>query len=55
VVVYDKRLKRKPESVADFFDLKKIPGKRVLPRQPKYSLELALMATASRPPMCIQR
>jgi len=49
VVVYDKRQKRKPDSVADFFDPKRFPGKRALPRQPKYSLELALMADGVAP------
>jgi putative spermidine/putrescine transport system substrate-binding protein len=49
VVVYDKRLKQKPQSLADFFDVKKFPGKRSLPKQPRYSLELALMADGVKP------
>ena len=35
---------RQPKSVADFFNLKRFPGKRALPKGPKYLLELALMA-----------
>jgi putative spermidine/putrescine transport system substrate-binding protein len=49
LVVYDKRLKHKPETTADFFDVKKFPGKRMLPRQPKFTLELALMADGVAP------
>ncbi|NJM34992.1 MAG: extracellular solute-binding protein [Rhodomicrobium sp.] len=49
VIVYDKRLKQKPQSLTDFFDVKKIPGKRSLPRQPRYTLELALMADGVKP------
>lgn len=50
-IVFDKRAfkKEKPESAKDFFDTKKFPGKRALPRDPKYVLELALMATGTEP------
>lgn len=34
----------KPESIADVFDLKKIPGKRALRKRPQVNLEWALMA-----------
>ncbi len=49
VLVYDKRLSTAPESLEDFFDIGKIPGKRLLPKQPRYSLELALMADGVAP------
>ncbi len=49
IVVYDRRLGVKPTSLQDFFDTGKIPGKRLLPKQPRYSLELALMADGVAP------
>lgn len=49
VIVYDKGLTSKPASLEDFFDISKIPGKRLLPKQPRYSLELALMADGVAP------
>ncbi|MGB0083777.1 MAG: extracellular solute-binding protein [Rhodomicrobiaceae bacterium] len=49
VIVYDRRLKQKPGSVEDFFNTKRFPGKRILPKQPSYSLELALMADGVKP------
>src|SRR3546814_12005440 len=33
-----------PQSWADFWDMKRFPGKRGMRRTPKYSLEFALMA-----------
>jgi len=36
--------KRQPKTVRDLFDLRRFPGKRALPKGPKYLLELALMA-----------
>ncbi|MGK9283490.1 ABC transporter substrate-binding protein [Sinorhizobium meliloti] len=33
-----------PTVIADFFDLKKFPGKRAIRKQPKFALEIALMA-----------
>lgn len=49
VIVYDKDLSTPPVSLDDFFDTGKIPGKRLLPKQPRYSLELALMADGVAP------
>lgn len=49
LIVSDQGLKRKPASVEDFFDTRKIPGKRLLPKQPRYTLELALMAAGVAP------
>lgn len=44
-ISYDsEKLKTAPASWADFWDVKKIPGKRGLRKGPKYSLEFALMA-----------
>lgn len=46
VIAFDTRAfkKRKPTRAKDFFDLKRFPGKRGLRQEPKYALELALMA-----------
>jgi putative spermidine/putrescine transport system substrate-binding protein len=45
LVAYNpKNTKVEPTSIADFFDLKKIPGKRGLRSDPKGTLEFALMA-----------
>ncbi len=46
VIVFDTRTfkKRKPAKAKDFFDLKRFPGKRGLRQEPRYALELALMA-----------
>ncbi|WP_119271775.1 ABC transporter substrate-binding protein [Taklimakanibacter deserti] len=45
VIGYDERkVKDRPGSVADFFDLQKYPGKRALPKRPESTLEFALMA-----------
>jgi putative spermidine/putrescine transport system substrate-binding protein len=49
VIVFDEGLKRKPEAMADFFDLRKVPGKRLLPKQPRYTMEFALMADGVAP------
>ena len=45
-IVYDKRAYKKttPKKAVDFFDLKKFPGKRAIPRTAKYIAELALIA-----------
>lgn len=50
-IVFDKRAfeKATPKKAADFFNIKKFPGKRALPRKPKYILELALMADGVAP------
>lgn len=39
----------KPEALADFFDLKKFPGKRAVRRHQTYFLELALLADGVKP------
>ncbi len=47
VIVFDERAfkrKRAPKSASDFFDVKRFPGKRALPRGTKYTFELALLA-----------
>jgi putative spermidine/putrescine transport system substrate-binding protein len=42
-IAYDAdKLQPAPTSAADFFDLKKFPGKRAIRKGPKYALELAL-------------
>lgn len=43
------KLKTAPTSWADFFDLKKFPGKRGLRKGPKYALEFALLADGVKP------
>ena len=43
------KLKEGPKSWADFWDVKKFPGKRGLRKGPKYSLEFALMADGVAP------
>ena len=50
-IVFDKRAFKKatPRTAKDFFDVKRFPGKRALPRTPKYTLELALMADGVEP------
>jgi putative spermidine/putrescine transport system substrate-binding protein len=50
-IVYDKRAFKKaaPKTARDFFDIKRFPGKRALPRTPQYTLELALMADGVKP------
>ncbi len=51
VMLYNKTkfTKRVPASVKDLFDLKAFPGKRALPKGPKYNLEIALMADGVEP------
>jgi len=51
VIVFDTRAfkKAQPKTAKDFFDIKRFPGKRALPRDPKYVLELALMADGVEP------
>lgn len=46
VILYNKTTfaKRLPASPRDFFDVAQFPGKRALPKEPKYTLELALLA-----------
>jgi len=48
VLGYDKdKLKDAPKGWADFFDVKKYPGKRALRQGPKTTLEIALIADAA--------
>ena len=51
IIVYDRRAfdGRTPKSVSDFFDLKAFPGKRALPKNPRYVLELALLGDGVEP------
>lgn len=50
VLAYDgDRLKTGPKSWADFFDVKKFPGKRALRQGPKVNLEIALIADGVAP------
>lgn len=50
-IVYDRKAfaKSRPKTASDFFDTEKFPGKRALPRDPKYILPLALMADGIEP------
>ena len=52
IYAYDKskfRGSRKPKTIADFFNLRKFPGKRSMKRAPKVNLEMALMADGVAP------
>jgi putative spermidine/putrescine transport system substrate-binding protein len=50
VMVFSPRLKRVPSTLADFFDVRKFPGRRALSRaSAKYNLELALLADGVAP------
>jgi putative spermidine/putrescine transport system substrate-binding protein len=49
VMVYDKGLKSPPSKAEHFFDLKKYPGKRALPRTPQHTLEWALLGDGVAP------
>lgn len=50
VMIYAPTMKRAPETLADFFDTKRFPGRRALSRAtPKYNLELALLADGVAP------
>lgn len=50
-VVFNRNAYKKaaPKTAEDFFNLEKFPGKRGLPRGPKYTLELALIADGVSP------
>lgn len=41
--------KKKPRTWTDFFNVKKFPGKRSMPKTARYSLEIALMSTGVKP------
>jgi putative spermidine/putrescine transport system substrate-binding protein len=50
ILAYDgDKLKEGPKSWADFFDVKKFPGKRALRQGPKTNLEIALIADGVKP------
>jgi len=50
ILAYDgDKLKEGPKSWADFFDIKKFPGKRALRQGPKTNLEIALIADGVAP------
>ena len=50
VLVFAPKLKRKPATLADFFNRKKFPGRRALSRAaPKFNLEMALLADGAAP------
>ncbi len=50
VMVAAPGLKRAPQSLADFFNLRKFPGRRALMRaSPRYNLEMALLADGVAP------
>ena len=50
IYAYDhKKMPNGPKTMADFFDLKKFPGKRGLRKSPKANLEMALMADGVAP------
>ena len=51
IIVFDRRAfdGRTPKSASDFFDLKAFPGKRALPKNPRYVLELALLGDGVEP------
>jgi putative spermidine/putrescine transport system substrate-binding protein len=48
-LVYSDQLREAPRSWADFWDVRKFPGKRGLRRSAKYTLEIALMADGVEP------
>jgi putative spermidine/putrescine transport system substrate-binding protein len=50
ILAYDgDKLKEGPKTWADFFDIKKFPGKRALRQGPKTNLEIALIADGVKP------
>jgi putative spermidine/putrescine transport system substrate-binding protein len=51
VPVFDDRAfdRRKPSTPKDIFDIARFPGKRSLPKGPRYNLELALLAAGTAP------
>jgi putative spermidine/putrescine transport system substrate-binding protein len=50
-IAYDSaKIAEGPKSWADFWDVKKFPGKRALRKGPKYTLEFALLAPPPPPP-----
>ncbi len=56
VIAYDAdKLKTPPTKLADFFDLRKFPGKRAMRKVPKSTLEMALLADGVEPTMIYER
>lgn len=50
LMIYSPNLKRQPQTLADFFDTRKFPGRRALSRaSPKFNLEMALLADGVPP------
>jgi putative spermidine/putrescine transport system substrate-binding protein len=50
VIAFSPKLKRPPQSLADFFDTRKFPGRRALSRaSAKFNLEMALLADGVAP------
>lgn len=50
VMIYTPKLKRQPQTLADFFDTHRFPGRRALSRaSPKFNLEMALLADGVPP------
>jgi len=50
VMIYSPKLKRTPQTLADFFDTRRFPGRRALSRAaPKFNLEMALLADGVAP------
>ena len=50
VMIASPRLRHAPQTLADFFDTRKFPGRRALSRaSPKYNLEMALLADGVAP------
>jgi putative spermidine/putrescine transport system substrate-binding protein len=49
IVVYDTKAKRLPKKLSDFFNTRRYPGKRLLPKNPRFVLEMALLASGVSP------
>lgn len=49
IVVYDTNAKRLPTKLSDFFNTRRYPGKRLLPKNPRFTLEMALLASGVKP------
>jgi putative spermidine/putrescine transport system substrate-binding protein len=49
IVVYDTNAKRLPKKLSDFFNTRRYPGKRLLPKSPRFTLEMALLASGVKP------
>lgn len=51
VIAFDRQAfaKAQPSKIADLLDIQRFPGKRALPNEPRYTLELALLADGVEP------